>query len=201
MEADPSTDNGKKIVSSCMMRRDLLKLPIPVCAMAVLGTTRLRGSTQQDEQEVRGETRLCTYCGIYCGLCDMYQGTAGKHGEELTRLLGYYGLEAERFTEDAEAYNSFQQVLQLVTERLSNVSPCKEGCDLFPNCEIRPCAEEKEVDTCGFCDEFPCDKIEAFSAQYQTIPNLERQKEIGLQAWADEMAALVEAGGSFAGNP
>ena len=30
------------------------------------------------------------------------------------------------------------------------------------NCPIRPCAIEKDVQNCAYCDEFPCDKLKDF---------------------------------------
>ena len=27
------------------------------------------------------------------------------------------------------------------------------------NCQVRPCAMEKGLDSCAYCDEFPCDKL------------------------------------------
>ena len=35
------------------------------------------------------------------------------------------------------------------------------------NCPVRPCAIEKGVENCAFCDEFPCDKLDGLICSRQ----------------------------------
>ncbi len=179
-------------------RRDLLKLPIPMCALAALaGSPTPAGAASTQDKKAKGEKRLCTYCGFYCGMCDVYQGIVSDHAEQLQRLMKFYGLKAETFEVDADSYSDFETVLSSVVEKLDDIPPCSEGCSLYAGCEIRPCARERGVETCAFCDDFPCAKVKAFDEKFKNLVVLRRQKEIGLQAWADEQAALVAAGKTF----
>jgi hypothetical protein len=184
----------------CWKRRDLLKLPIPICALAAVGGAAniFAAAASPQDEKAKGEKRLCTYCGLYCGRCDIYAGILSDHAGELQRLMKFYGLDAKAFGENAESFANFEKVLDKVKKRLTSVPPCSEGCNLYPGCEIRPCAQGRGVETCAFCSEFPCAKISAFMEKFGTGEALRRQKEIGLQAWADEQAALVAAKGTFA---
>lgn len=76
-------------------------------------------------------------------------------------------------------------------------TPGCNGCKIInenhwsPDCEIIKCAHTKEVDACPFCSEHPCDKImQAEKDEYvhhkTILPNGERIKEIGLDAWLKE---------------
>ena len=37
------------------------------------------------------------------------------------------------------------------------------------NCKARPCAKEKGVENCAYCDEFPCDKIKHLMASREVM--------------------------------
>ncbi len=53
--------------------------------------------------------------------------------------------------------------------RLSDITDC-DGCHLTAGrlfsgcakCEIRKCAIERRLDSCAFCDEYACDRLETF---------------------------------------
>ena len=53
------------------------------------------------------------------------------------------------------------------------------------------CAEEKNVDFCGECNEYPCEELKTFQKQYphriELWKNLERIKEVGFEKWYVEM--------------
>ena len=57
-----------------------------------------------------------------------------------------------------------------------------------PDCEFLPCAKGKGHQYCFECDEFPCQKLQAFAADgYQhhrlTVDNMKKMKEVGLKEW------------------
>ena len=185
----------------CWNRRDLLKLPIPICALAAAGgAASVSAAATKRDEKAEGEKRLCTYCGLYCGLCELFLGVVSEHAGELQRMIKFFGLNAEILNEDAETYGAFARVLEALKLRVTGVQPCGEGCDLYPVCKIRPCAKERGVETCAFCDDFPCSIISPVMEKFGTTEALHRQKELGLQAWADEQAALAAAGRTYAGK-
>ena len=71
------------------------------------------------------------------------------------------------------------------------------GCKTFTfitSCKIRNCCVKKKgLTTCAECDDFPCEKNNPETHQYEyfitnkvCIPNLYRIKEVGLKIWLKE---------------
>ena len=60
-----------------------------------------------------------------------------------------------------------------------------------PKCEVKKCAKAKQVQSCGLCKQYPCEKIQKFfndTPKYglrEKYLNMVRDK--GLKAWLDEM--------------
>jgi len=47
-------------------------------------------------------------------------------------------------------------------EDMTDCDGCKGGVRLFSgckDCEVRNCAIERNVETCGDCDDYPCEKL------------------------------------------
>ena len=72
-----------------------------------------------------------------------------------------------------------------------------EGCKVLnerswkPDCRFRECATQHGVDVCCYCTEFPCGDLVRFNndkwAHHSSVlPNLNRIKEVGLEAWLSE---------------
>jgi hypothetical protein len=65
------------------------------------------------------------------------------------------------------------------------------GCKLDKHgsdCEIRECAKSKELDHCGLCSDFPCDKITEFNNDgvlhhAEVIENLTMLRDSGEEQW------------------
>ncbi|HPQ39256.1 MAG TPA: DUF3795 domain-containing protein [bacterium] len=60
-----------------------------------------------------------------------------------------------------------------------------------PDCFFLSSAEEKGLDYCFQCDEFPCEPLRGFAADGHehhriTVENLKRMREIGLENWLAE---------------
>ena len=66
-------------------------------------------------------------------------------------------------------------------------------------CNAYRCAEEKGVDFCCDCDDFPCDHLHPYADKAAQVPhntkvfNLCLIKKMGLEKWAAEKAAEVKA--------
>ena len=66
-----------------------------------------------------------------------------------------------------------------------------QGVHSSSDCLLLPCAREKGHRYCFECDEFPCQKLEVFSSDgyahhKQTVENMKRMKEIGIEVWIAE---------------
>jgi hypothetical protein len=80
-----------------------------------------------------------SYCGLYCGACSVLM--AAEEGKS-AKVAAEWGTSIE----DATCHG------------------CKSGtlAGHCRKCLIRRCAQEKNVDSCGLCHQYPCSQIEAF---------------------------------------
>lgn len=106
---------------------------------------------------------LITYCGAYAGSCARWFGYT--EFRDLVAVLtewvdaqGYqYWLPHE--TQEFD-YSEFRKGLEFFS-REDNWLVCHRCCkggDGNPDCEIRKCCRERELELCFDCDEFPCAK-------------------------------------------
>ena len=76
-------------------------------------------------------------------------------------------------------------------------TPICNGCKVMnenhhsPDCRFIKCAQDKEVESCCFCDENPCNNVmemgtDKYPHHWTVIPNGRRIKEVGLEAWLEE---------------
>jgi hypothetical protein len=111
-------------------------------------------------------------CGLNCEKCFAHvDGEIGKQSRKLTQLLGNFHNYAPRFERLLDLpvlgkYGDFKEVLDYLAS--ANCRGCrKEQCKLFTDCGVRPCHQEKQVDYCYQCDEFPCDRTNFDEPMYQ----------------------------------
>jgi len=121
--------------------------------------------------------RYDTYCGIYCGACEVINAIPD---EEKKRVISLFENKVPNWH---------------ATPKQIKCSGCKPD-DVFVNCAmcpIRPCAQSKGVDFCMDCAEFPCqiytflemgsDQIPVLKHLKENIKNLEFIKDNGLEKW------------------
>ena len=74
---------------------------------------------------------------------------------------------------------------------------CKDGSG-NPDCAVRICAKEKNVELCALCELYPCEKFEAFFKGYPVLKqdNL-LLKEKGIEEWAKLQDERRETGFSY----
>jgi hypothetical protein len=128
-------------------------------------------------------------CGLNCRKCMAYaDGAIRKTSEELQRLLGSFDNYAERFSAFLPAfkdYPAFKELLAHFTQ--ADCRGCRAGDCKFPKCGVLACCQARNIDFCGQCDEFPCEKT-SFD------PDLKRRwtqmncriKELGVEAYYEE---------------
>jgi len=112
--------------------------------------------------------RYDTYCGLYCGACELMNAFRDGKQEEKAK-------EWNMKPEDIKCYG------------------CKSGdpSNWCNECEFKSCAEEKGVDFCGECIEYPCQMLKDFQADKavhhsSVLRGCDRIKEIGMEKWLDE---------------
>ena len=129
------------------------------------------------------EYRYDTYCGLYCGACPVITSMqAGK---------------LEEFAESTEKYTAEQ--LECYGCKIT------QAAEIEDRCAILDCAEEKEIESCHECDEYPCDRLKTFQGDQHPhhsaiFKNLERIKEIGIEPWFSEQEKrwkCTSCGGRF----
>ena len=89
-------------------------------------------------------------CGLYCGVCRMYQATQAGDLTTLERLARIY---AHRLPELAPLSAADLLCDGCLSARRSVF--CRE-------CSIRECAQTKALQGCHECGDFPCALIDAF---------------------------------------
>jgi len=77
---------------------------------------------------------------------------------------------------------------------------CREGGG-NPGCAVRICAKEKGVEMCAFCEDYPCDKFDAFLNVTAGYPVLEQDnillREKGWEAWRAVQEERQKAGFTY----
>lgn len=144
---------------------------------------------------------LSTYCGGYCGECALFpEFTALRESAALlSELIGIHGLqnwiprawlpEAENRFDFAE----FRKGLDFFSDPDSWFicrKCCKDGGGL-PECLMRKCCQERGLDICFDCADFPCSKVE-------WNPNMIKRdteyKKLGKDRWLREQEKKAKQG-------
>jgi hypothetical protein len=109
-----------------------------------------------------------TYCGLYCGACDVILANEGGYADKLAE-------EWHRESEELRCHG------------------CKtEICAIFClKCEIRQCAQQKNVEFCFQCGKYPCTRILAFRNDKNPhhsviLKNLKIIEKRGTHHWLEE---------------
>ena len=116
------------------------------------------------------ESELLAYCGLYCGACSFKLASETKDLEHLRRMPSRY---------DAH--------------KLTLPEPCP-GCRLENQCgpcAIRDCAISRNLDHCGQCAAFPCERLIQFNQDgaphhAESIANLQAVKARGSGLWLED---------------
>jgi hypothetical protein len=130
-------------------------------------------------------------CGLSCRRCFAhFEGQIKVLSLKLKERLGLFDRAAQRFSEsfpEFTHYPQFKELLELFSQ--GDCNGCRKGTCKFPefNCGIIICYEQKGVNFCFQCEEFPCEKTNFDSASTQRwIERMNRMKEIGVEAYYEE---------------
>lgn len=135
-----------------------------------------------------------TYCGLYCGLCTQRNRIPKQAGELRDTMhkegWDFWGAEQPNFKE-------FWTFLNRLAEMESECS-CRSGKCGPPFCSIRKCVQEKGIDACPFCDEYPCHRVLGLAEGYVAmLADGKRMKEKGLDVWIEEQEERRKTGFAY----
>jgi hypothetical protein len=141
--------------------------------------------------------KYACYCGLNCENC------AVKVKVEPAARVLYDELKRAGF-EDVINFipggDGFWPFLKGMAEEGICVS-CKDGGG-NPGCAVRKCAQDKGVEMCAFCKDYPCDKFAAFLDVSAGYPVLEQDNALlcdkGWDAWGKMQNERRERGFTYA---
>lgn len=138
------------------------------------------------------EMKYVTYCGLYCGLCNR-RSRIPQQSQILrdSMIKDGYDQWGEQFLPN------FKEFWTFLNERCKP-DKCCPGCRQGggnPECEIRKCARQRNVDICINCDDYPCRHVSELGKKYSTlIEDGQRLKEISLDLWLQEQTKRAKTG-------
>ncbi len=110
-------------------------------------------------------------CGIFCPSCELYIATQENDLEKVKA----YAIRAGQTVEETLCDGCRSERLNL-------------HCRM---CQFRTCSEEKGIDFCSECAEFPCEALRQFSTLKPhlkgIIKSLELIRDKGLETWWEKM--------------
>ncbi len=112
--------------------------------------------------------RIDSFCGLYCGACDIFLARRKGTLPELARKWG-------RTARDLTCPGCKTEIVSIY---------CRE-------CSIKACAREKKLDYCFQCSLFPCEELVNFNNDQHphhsiVLHNLALIREKGLGEWLGE---------------
>jgi hypothetical protein len=134
---------------------------------------------------------LAAYCGIYCGSCGMYRGRIyAKMAREFLEIVNAAGYPDE-LTINARGdkpdfnYNEFLKGLEYLSKEDSGAY-CQESCKSGGGvpCEIRQCANEKGLEICYGCPDYPCTHFPLpWANSPEKLKDYELFRQLGFDGW------------------
>ena len=136
-----------------------------------------------------------TYCGLYCGLCSTCYRTP-QRARALHDAMHKDGW--DQWGKEIPNFSAFWAFLGGLADS-EGKSSCREGACGPPFCGIKKCAQQKGVEICPFCDEYPCHRILGLAKGYTLmLAEGERMKSLGLDAWIAEQEERRKTGFAYA---
>lgn len=140
------------------------------------------------------QLEFVTYCGLYCGLC-AERARIPKQAAALQQAMTEEGWPS--WGAAVPGFTTFWDFLQKLQEK-GGCAGCRAGGG-FPQCQIRTCAQDRGLELCSGCPDFPCEHIAALGARYPTlIADNRRLQAVGLEQWLEEQRERVRRGVVYA---
>jgi hypothetical protein len=163
------------------------------------------GQSQSQAEEIKKEVimgktetegmKYVTYCGLYCGLCSM-RGRIPQQAHALRDMMAKEGF--DQWGQDMPNFKEFWAFLNRWSDLKNACKGCRQGGG-NPECEIRKCAQQKNIEICPACEDYPCKRITDLNKIYPTmISGGRRLKEIGSGPWIEEQKKRAETGFVYA---
>jgi len=142
------------------------------------------------------DLKYVTYCGLYCKLCTTI-ARAPRQARDLRDTMRRDGW--EHYGEMVHpGFGDFWRILNELGADDETCLGCRGGCGR-PDCEIRVCARERQVEICPLCDDCPCERVEALGRSYPTlIADGARLRAVGIDAWIAEQEERRATGFAYA---
>ncbi|MFO7866194.1 MAG: DUF3795 domain-containing protein [Candidatus Aminicenantes bacterium] len=124
----------------------------------------MNSNNKKSPDGIYGKSRIkerLAPCGLHCGKCYAFvDGDIKNYSIGLKRSLGDFDIYAQRFVDmtGEQAFRKYPEFKELLSY-FANVEcrGCrKERCKIFKGCQVRNCSEQKKVDFCFQCADFPC---------------------------------------------
>lgn len=128
--------------------------------------------------------RHVAYCGLYCGLC-AHRARIPQQATQLQRSMYEEGYNNwyQYVPELKDTFPPFWQFLQKLAEKDCT---CRTSGGP-PDCKVRQCARQKNLEICTQCKEYPCALVQDIAEHYPTlIQDGKRLQKIGLEKWVKE---------------
>lgn len=131
-------------------------------------------------------------CGLHCGKCFAFKdGEIHENSTRLKKSLGNFDVYADRFVELLDnpifkKYHDFKEMLEYFS--MADCSGCRnEKCKLFKSCKVRFCSEQKGVDFCFQCPDFPCRETGFDKHLYdRSVKTNQQMAQIGVEKYYNE---------------
>ena len=136
--------------------------------------------------------RYVAYCGLYCGLCAQ-RSRIPQQARQLQKSLHEESFDDfyQYVPEMKDVFPSFWNFLQKLAE--FNCTCRTSGGP--PDCKIRQCAKQKNVEVCPQCKEYPCILVQSLAEHYPTlIQDGKRLQKVGIERWVKEQEARAKRG-------
>lgn len=89
---------------------------------------------------------IIAYCGLICNECPAFIATEKNDRKQMKKLAREWSSENYKVSPEEVKCTGCHAESKVVFKF------CIE-------CEIRKCGIEKAIDNCGYCDEYPCEKL------------------------------------------
>jgi len=131
-------------------------------------------------------------CGLSCEKCFAHvDGDIRRYSLKLKEKLGNFDLYAKRFETLLDnpifaKYPDFKEMLDYFASE--HCKGCRnEQCRMFKTCGVRSCHQEKEIDFCYQCEEFPCNRTNFDEGLYKgwVLIN-EKIKKTGIEQYYEK---------------